>query len=152
MERIQIFKVSRFYIFLSLFFGAFFFVAGLVLFVHSCQVGFDSNFFGGDWNYVVITFQGLVFIGLGIYHKRNNKFFVEWNNEVLRYHLPGEKHDICIRFSELVDVAILHGEARLVLPKGVYVIGFANLQYKHVQMVKNMLLKINPTSNAGSVK
>lgn len=117
MERIDIIKVNKGFVKFFIISGLLFFVFGMVFLIYSLLNDFRTDFPGGDWNYIIYTIQGLLFFFIGYSMSKNKKYFIEWDNEELRYLLPKNKFPETIRLAEIQSIEVKLHEIKIVLPK-----------------------------------
>src|SRR5664280_926220 len=77
MTRINVFKTSTFLSKFFIVFGAFFTIIGILLLIKALINGFNTKFPSGDWNSVLFTFQGLLFIIMGAGNLSVRKYYIE---------------------------------------------------------------------------
>jgi len=106
MERINIFKIKKNFIQAFIGFGIIFIMLGLTLLLRALTVGFDYNFFGGDWNSILYIVQGIVFVLLGLYQLKYRNYFIEWDETEIRYFIKGEKKIRRIEISKIKSIEI----------------------------------------------
>jgi hypothetical protein len=142
MERIRIFRMpkglNRFFIiagFLSIVFG-------MILFLHSLQIGFRTAFWGGDWNNVIFILQGIFFFFVGYSNIRYEKYFIEWDDIELRYLLPPNKVAEIIKISDIRTIEIKFIEIRLQLPEGTKTLNLENFHFKELKRIKERFEEI----------
>lgn len=69
-----------------------------------------------DWSGIFYVIQGVFFISFGTYTLRNRKYFIAWDENHLRFLMPGSKHTESIEFSDIQRVDIRLFEIILHLP------------------------------------
>ena len=142
MERIQIYTRQKGF---ELFFkvsGILFFVLGLTGLIISYKEGFKTAFIGGNLNYYIFTIQGLMFFFMGHSYKRNEKYFIEWNDTELRYLLPKNKSVEIINLSEIREISIKIFEVCLRLPENEKILNLENIQFKELRKIKEKFEEI----------
>jgi hypothetical protein len=136
MERIRISKaypgLAKFFII----FGAIFSIFGVSLFIKSVAGGFNVHFPSGDWNSVTFTIQGILFILLGYSSLKSRKYFIEWDDNNLRFLLPDTKNIETIEFEQIESVTIRLFEIELKLADRVRTLSLDNLQFEDLRKVK----------------
>lgn len=136
MERI---RVSRVYPGLSKFFiifGSIFSILGFCLLIKSLISGFNVQFPSGDWNSVTFTIQGLLFILLGYSNLKSGKYFIEWDDNELRFLLPDTKKIESIKFDQIQSISIRLFAIELKLADCTRTINLDNLQFEDLRKVK----------------
>jgi hypothetical protein len=137
MERIRVSKgypgIAKFF----LIFGIIFTVLGLFLLINSLINGFNIQFPSGDWNSILFPIQGIFFILLGYSSLKSRKYFIEWDENELRFLLPDTKKPEAIKFDEIQSVIIKLYEIELILPNSTRTLKLDNLQFEDLRKVKD---------------
>jgi len=136
MEKIRIFKVYKGLAIFFLIFGTLFTFMGIALLIKSLINGFNSAFPGGDWNAVFFTLQGILFVVMGSASLLNRKYFIEWDEQELRYLLPDKKAIEIIKFSDIISVNIRLFEIELTMKNSVKSLNLENLQFEDIKKIK----------------
>ena len=142
MERILVYKKQKGILLFLTICGLFFFIFGLTLLTKSLIYGFKTEIFGGNWNYVIYTIQGLVFFILGHINKRNEKYFIEWDEMTLKYLLPQNKTDETIVISDIRKVSIQLFEIKIQLLETEKILSLENVQFKELRRIKEKFEEI----------
>jgi len=143
MERIRVFKVHKGFAGFFISFGTIFTLLGILLLIKSFIDGFNVKFPSGDWNSVMFTIQGLLFILMGYSNLKNKKYFIEWDDKELRYYLPDTKVIETLQFSEIESVIIKLFEIELKLIDSVKIINLENLEFEDLRRVKKKFEEIS---------
>ena len=130
--------LARFFIIL----GTIITILGISLLIKSLIGGFNIKFPSGDWNSVMFTIQGLLFILMGYSNLKNKKYFIEWDDRELRFYLPDTKRTETVRFSEIESVRIKLFEIELKLTDSVKTINLENLEFEDLKRVKKKFEEI----------
>lgn len=138
-ERIQIYKHSSAFAIASMVIGVAFFLTGVLMLIYAFIRGFDFTFIGGDWNSLVFAIQGVLFFGLGYNRHVSMKYFVEWNNKVISYLLPGDKQISKIELCDITNVTFTINEAQLQVLGEIKAIRLTYLGFTEAQKIKMML-------------
>lgn len=146
MERIKVFKTKKGFIKTLIIMGIIFFLIGISLLTYSLITGFKTEFVGGDWNYVMYLSQGILFILMGYQILKDDKYFIEWNDEELRYLLPKNNYTISIKLSEIKAIEIQLFEIKILLPEGDKLMNLENVGFKNLRKIKEKLEEINKTT------
>ncbi|MBS3945506.1 MAG: hypothetical protein KGZ42_08405 [Melioribacter sp.] len=136
MERIQIYKRQKGLEIYVKIFGLLFTVFGMTFLIKSMMNGFNTDWNGGDWNYVFYTLQGIVFFTLGYNNKRNEKFFIEWDEKEIKYLLSKDKKIETIKFEDIKKITIQLYEIKIGLPSTEKTISLENVQFKDLRKIK----------------
>lgn len=136
MEKIKIYKVYKGLAIFFVVFGTLFTVMGIALIIKSLLNGFNMNFPGGDWNAVFFTLQGILFVVMGSASLLSRKYFIEWNEQELRYLLPDKKTVEIIKFTDIKSVNIRLFEIELTLTDSIRSLNLENLQFEDIKKVK----------------
>jgi hypothetical protein len=136
MIRINVFKTSAAFSKFFIVFGGIFAVFGTVLIIEALTSGFDLHFPSGDWSPVIFTLQGLLFIVMGATNLLNRKYYIEWDEETLRFLLPGGKRAETIRFAEILSTSVRLFEIEIVLSGGKRIIDLNNLRFEDLRRIK----------------
>lgn len=136
MERIKLLKGSpvfgKFYIIA----GAIFAALGLIVTANNLTDGFDIKFTGGDWSFVFFTFQGILFVIMGFSFLNRQKYFIEWDENEIRYLLPYTSTTEVIRVDEIKSADIKLFEIEVRLKEGSKKISLENLEYEDLKKIK----------------
>ena len=147
MERIQIYTRQKGF---KLFFkisGILSFILGLTGLIISYKEGFKTAFFGGNWNYYIFTIQGIMFFLMGHTNKRNDKYFIEWNETELRYLLPKNKCIETINLSEIRNVSVKLYEIKLQLLEIEKTLNLENIHFKEFKKIKEKYEEIKKNTD-----
>jgi hypothetical protein len=106
MERINIYKIKGSFIKAFIAIGFLFLILGLIILSRAIYIGFDTRFFGGHWNSIIYIFQGIVFIVMGFYQLNYRSYFIEWNENEIKYFLRGDKQIRNINISTIKSIEI----------------------------------------------
>jgi hypothetical protein len=136
MERIKVFKGKNGLAKFLVIFGSLFALAGLALLVKYAIAGFNFHFPSGDWNSVMFTFQGILFIIMGGAYLKSRKYFIEWDERELRFLLPDAKGVQTIQIADIQSVSIKLFEIELKLKEGVRTMNLENLQFEDIKKIK----------------
>lgn len=136
MVRIKVFRTSNIFASLSLGIGALLLLAGIVLIITAITQGFNTQFPSGDWNSVIFTIQGFLFLIMGIGYKISRKYFIEWDEDEIRYLLPATKKLEAIKFADIHSVRVKLFEIELQLAEGTRNLDLSNLQFKDLKKIK----------------
>ena len=79
---------------------------GIVLFVISLWNPGGEKADSFRWNYLTLSLQGVIAWGLGFKTIQNEKYFVEWDDESIRWWLPKNKEIETIKISEIRSIEI----------------------------------------------
>lgn len=143
MTRIKVFKASKAFSGFFIIFGSIFAIFGIVQIVIALIDGFDKRFPSGDWNPIIFTVQGLLFIILGVGNLVSAKYFLEWDDKELRYLLPGTKRIKTIKTEDIKSVNIRLFEIELILTDGNAVLDLNNIQFEDLRKIKEHFEKSN---------
>jgi hypothetical protein len=142
MERIKVFKGKNGLAKFLVFFGIFFTLAGLALFAKYAIAGFNLHFPSGDWNSVMFTFQGILFIIMGGSYLKSRKYFIEWDEKEIRFLLPDNRGVETIKIDDIKSVSIKLFEIELDMKTGVRTLNLENLQFEDIKKIKEKFEKI----------
>jgi hypothetical protein len=146
MERIRVFKVltglARFFIIL----GAITSIFGLSLFFKYLINGFNTKFPSGDWNSVIFTIQGFLFIIMGYSNLKNKRYYIEWDDKELKFLLPDRKQVESVLFSEIVSANIKLFEIELRLKDSVRTLNLDSLEFEDLKKVKQKFEDLSLTN------
>lgn len=145
MERIKIFKRKKEIELFYIIFGLLSLTLGITILIKSLRIGFKTDFFEGGWNAVIYCLQGIIFFIIGLLSRKNEKYFIEWNNKELRYLFPKNKLVETIKLSEIKGVEIDTLEINIELSEGGKKLNLDNIQYKEVRKIKEIFKEIKIT-------
>ena len=146
MERIKIFRIKKRLVNTIIAIGLILLLFGISLMVYSSFNGFENKFLGGIWNYIIYLSQGIIFILIGVYSLKNDKFFIEWNQKELRYLLPESKKVEIINLSEIKKVDFQLFEVKITLSESEKLINLANIEFKELTKLKSKFEEIKRNS------
>lgn len=136
MTRINVFKTSTKLSKFFIVFGAVFATLGIALLIKAIINGFDTRFPEGNWNSVLFTFQGLLFILMGVGNLSVRKYYIEWDENKLKFLLPDTKKVEIIQLSDIKSVSIRLFEIELKLPDKNRTLDLSNLQFEDLKKIK----------------
>lgn len=123
-------------------FGGLLFVLGSFGFIKSWQEGFDTTFLGGNWNFVFNILQGILFIGLYFYSRKNTKYFMEWDDQQITYYLPDTTKPQHCLFHSIKEVQIKLLNIEFSTPEGQKNLSLELLNYEDIKDLKSLFLRI----------
>ncbi len=101
---IKVYRHNRTAIRFFLWLGAVLFFLGTGLFVYARWFAVEGKVTLFTANYITLAFQGVVAWWVGLYAIRNEKYFVEWDDEVIRWWLPRRKEIETLRIADIRSV------------------------------------------------
>lgn len=104
MNYIRVYKHNKTAIRFFMALGTVLFFLGTGLFVYATWFAEEGKVTWFIGNYVALAFQGVVAWGVGLYSIGNEKYFVEWDDEVIRWWLPRRKEIETIRIEDIRSV------------------------------------------------
>jgi hypothetical protein len=147
MTRINVFKTPTFLSKLFIVLGGIFSALGILLLLKALINGFNTKFPSGDWNSVLFTFQGLLFIIMGAGNLHVRKYYIEWDNNELKFLLPDTKKPESIKLGDIISVTIKLFEIDLQLVDKTRTLDLSNLQFEDLKKIKEKFEGINKTKN-----
>ncbi len=141
MTRINVFKISTFLSKFFIVFGAVFTVMGILLLIKALINGFNTKFPSGDWNSVLFTFQGVLFIAMGAGNLSVRKYYIEWDVDELKFLLPDTKKLEIIKIRDIISVRIRLFEIELKLSDKTRTLDLNNLQFEDLKKIKEKFEK-----------
>ncbi len=142
MERIKVFEMKKGFIQSFIGFGILFFLFGMSLLIYSMIDGFKTEFLGGFWNHIIYLSQGMVFIFIGYSILKREKYYIEWNDEELRYLLPNNNFTVTIKLSEIKEVEIQLFEIKISVHESDKLMNLENVGFKDLRKIKGKLEEI----------
>ena len=136
MTRIKVFKTQKGLSVFFLVFGVVFTILGVGLIIKAKLHGFNNKFPSGDWNSVIYTLQGFLFIIMGSSSLINKKYFIEWDDNELRFLLPDTKKIETIRFEDIASVNIRLFEIQITHGDKTRILDLNNLQFEDLRKIK----------------
>lgn len=106
MTRVKAFKSQTILSKLMIGFGILFLLVGIFAIVKLFIGDSGTESSSVDWTGFLQGFQGLFFIGLGAYNLRNEKYYIEWDDQQLKFFLPGTKQPETINFADIDSINI----------------------------------------------
>ncbi|HOU96934.1 MAG TPA: hypothetical protein PLN06_10010 [Bacteroidales bacterium] len=143
MTHINIYKDSKGLSKFFIVFGCIFTIIGIVFLIVLLKNGFDSNFLSGDWSSIFFIIEGLFFIFIGTYNMALRKYYIEWDDNELRFFLPKTKKDESIRLQDIVSVNIGLFEIEINLPNQKKILDLSNLQFEDIKKIKTKFEAFN---------
>ncbi len=128
-------------------FGGLFTIIGLFLLIKAFNTGFNTNFQNGDWNSVLYTFLGGIFIIKGVEDLYVKKYYIEWDDNELRLLLPDNKTLETIILSDIDHVNIRLFKIEFKLKDKTRLINLGNLRYKDLRKIKEKFEEIDKSKN-----
>jgi len=147
MTRINVFKISTFLSKFFIVFGAFFTIIGILLLIKALINGFNTMFPSGDWNSVLFTFQGLLFIIMGAGNLSVRKYYIEWDDNELQFLLPDTKRLETIKLDDIISITIRLFEIELKLADYTRSLDLSNLQFEDLKKIKEKFEDIKLIKN-----
>lgn len=147
MNRINVFKTSTVFSKFFIVFGAIFTTLGLLLLIKALSDGFNTRFPSGDWNSVIFIIQGLLFIVMGAGNLAVRKYYIEWDDNQLKFLLPDTKKVETIILEDIVSVTIRLFEIELKLPDKTRTLDLNNMQFEDLKKIKEKFEDIRRVSN-----
>jgi hypothetical protein len=147
MTRINVFKPSSFLSKFFIVFGGIFSIIGILLLLKALINGFNTKFPSGDWNSVMFIFQGLLFIIMGVGNLYVRKYYIEWDDNELKFLLPDTKKAETIKLGEIISVTIKLFEIELLLSDKIRTLDLSNLQFEDLKMIKEKFEDIKRSNN-----
>ncbi len=103
---VNVYKHSRLLMRIFLWTGVAMFIAGISLFLID-YIFTDTDKPGAfTWNYLALAFQGLIAWAVGYKTLANEKYFVEWDDEQIRWWLPRRNNPETINIKDIQSVEI----------------------------------------------
>jgi len=136
MEKIKIFTLNKGLTKFFIIFGIVSFVLGICLLIYSFINGFKTAFLGGDWSYVIFTIEGILFFFIGYSNSIYGKYYIEWNDEELKYLLPKNKLVEIIKISDIKAIEINPFEIQIQLPESNKILNLENIRFKELKRIK----------------
>jgi len=147
MTRINVFKNLTAMVRFFIIFGGLFTITGIFLLIKAFNTGFNTNFQNGDWNSVLFTFLGIIFIIRGVENLYVKKYYIEWDETELRLLLPDKKTLETIMLSDINHVNIRLFKVEFKLKDKTRFINLSNLRYKDSRKIKEKFEEIEKSKN-----
>jgi len=147
MTRINVFKTSTFLSKFFIVFGGIFAAIGITYLIIALTNGFNTSFPSGDWNSVFFTFQGLLFVIMGAGNLSVRKYYLEWDDNQLRFLLPDTKKPETIELEDIKTVTIRLFEIELQLSDKTRSLDLSNLQFEDLRKIKEKFEDIKRIKN-----
>ena len=88
MERVNVYTVNKTISCALLGIGVFFLITGLGMLINTNYAIFKAGFSLTDLSQLLFILQGFIFIFLGYINFCSRKYYVQWDDHQLTYHLP----------------------------------------------------------------
>ncbi len=147
MTRIYVFKNPAAMVRFFIIFGGLFIISGIFLLIKAFNNGFNTNFQNGDWNSILFTCLGLIFIIKGVEDLYVRKYYIEWDDNELRLYLPDTRIPESIILSEIGHVSIKLFKIELKLKDKTRLINLGNLRYKDLRKIKEKFEELEKSKN-----
>ena len=152
MTRINVSRNSTFLVRFFIFFGGFFSIIGSINLIKALTDGFNTNYPSGDWNSVIHTILGLIFIITGARDLFVRKYYIEWDDTELRLLLPDTRKLETIILSDINSVNIKLFKIELMVREKKRIIDLGNLWYKDLSRIKEKFEDIKKTISSTCAK
>jgi hypothetical protein len=136
MTRINIFRSSTFLTKFFIGFGSLLSISGILFLVNALINGFNVELLSGDWSYVLFTIQGLLLLLVGSWNLAVKKYYIEWDDDELRFLLPDIKSLDTIKIDQILAVTIRLFEIEIKLKDKTKVVDLNNLQFEDIKKIK----------------
>lgn len=143
MERFKVYNVKKRLSYFLIVFGG-------VLLTISFLTWINTNLTGSvfsNWNLLSFALQGSIFIFIGYWNLRSEKYFIEWDNEKLNYFLPKNKSVESITIAEIKHISINLFEINLKFENTEKTINLDNLQFREIRKIKEKFEEIKMATN-----
>ena len=117
-------------------FGGLFIISGIFLLTKVFNNGFNTNFQNGDWNSIIFTCLGIIFLIKGGEDLLVRKYYIEWDDKEIRLFLPDTKNLETISLSDIGHINIKLFKIELRLRDKTRLINLSNLRYKDLRKIK----------------
>jgi len=147
MTRINVFKTWTFLSKFFIIFGGILAILGILLLTKALINGFSTRFPSGDWNSVLFTLQGLLFIFMGAGNLSVRKYYIEWDDIDLKFLLPDTRKPETIKLGDIISVTVRLFEIELKLPDKTRTFDLSNLQFEDLKKIKEKFEEIKRIKN-----
>jgi hypothetical protein len=147
MTRINVFKTSTFLSWFFIVFGGVFTVVGILLLIKALVKGFNPKVPSGDWNSVLFTLQGLLFVIMGSGNLYVRRYYLEWDENEIKFLLPDTKKLESINLEDIISVTIRLFEIELRLTDKVRTLDLSNLRFEDLKKIKEKFEEIKWIKN-----
>ena len=147
MTRIYVFKNPAAMVRFFIIFGGLFTINGIFFLIKAFNNGFNTNFQNGDWNSVLFTFLGIIFIIRGVEDLYGRKYYVEWDENELKLLLPDTRILEKIIIADIDFVKIKLFKIELKVQNKTRTINLSNLRYKDLGKLKEKFEEIEKSKN-----
>ncbi len=148
MNYIKVYKNNKTAIRFFIGLGAVLFFLGTGLFVYSTWFVEQGKVTWFTGNYIALAFQGVVAWGVGLYSIGNEKYFVEWDDEIIRWWLPRRKEIETIRIEDIRSVEIQKMQIVLTLEHKQKMLNLKFFFYPERRMIVDKFENIQQSLNA----
>jgi hypothetical protein len=143
MTKINVFKISKGYSKFIIISGSVLAAIGVFIIARGIIKGFDYNFPKGDWYPVWPVLQGTLLIIIGAGNLLRRKYYIEWDENEVKFFLPGTKKAEIIKIADIVSADIRLYEIKLNLLDGIKNIDLNDLQFEDIKRIKEKFGSIN---------
>jgi hypothetical protein len=151
LERVNIYEIHQKSTKAFIAVGFVFFILGIAMLISYSD--FDSQFPSNDWNSIIYMGQGIIFILIGIYNLKYKKYFIEWDDNKIRYFLKADKKINCIEISNIKAVEIKINKVFIQTydnPKAIE-LNFEQIEYKKLKKIKGKFEALNSALHKVSI-
>ena len=138
MHRFKLFRFNsalhRWYTFLAI--GIFAFGTGL--FIHNITCNCSTHLVNQHWISTLFILQGGVFFFTARKYRNNNRYFVILDNDEIRYFLPQQKKEECVKFSDIKNIQIGQMQIYLNTDNGTTIFHLDEMKADELQRMKAM--------------
>jgi len=145
MTRINVYKIPTVFSKFFVVFGITFTMIGIILLITASINGFDTQFPSGDWNSVIFIIQGMLFIVMGAGYLAVRKYYIEWDDNELRFLLPDTKKTESILLKDITSVTIKLFEVKLEMKDSTRTLDLNSLQFEDLKQIKAKFEEIKRT-------
>ncbi|NMB58110.1 MAG: hypothetical protein GYA12_03000 [Chloroflexi bacterium] len=121
---------------------------GILILIKAIIRGFDMRFPSGDWNFLFMTIQGILFIIMGVGNIIVKKYFIEWDDNEIRFLLPDTKKLETIKIDNINSVSIRLFEIELQLKDNTRILDLSNLEFEDIKKIKEKFEIIKRLKNS----
>ncbi len=146
-EHFRIYKINMNFAKSFLVFGALLFLFFMGIFIYSLIV--DQSV---AWQYLLFSFQGLIAIFQALFAIKNNRYFVEWDEQQIRYWLPKTPGIESVSFSDIhsvvinklsIDMMLKNGETKIMSLKSLFLPQKRKVKERFETFQKEAIDKVN---------
>ena len=136
MERIPLYKYNKplGYLFIGL--GAVGLILSLIFFIKTVGSGAHLKWADGSITPLFQMFQSIALLIFGYFSIWNMRYYVEWNDELIRYRTRESKRVVTISIDKISAINIKVYKIEILADQLIHIIDLENCMYREITKIK----------------